>query len=124
MKNGWPIIAIRGDFDLNSTQTVKSILSREIDAHPENLKLVVDLGGLEYIDSSGLGVFINLTVRMKALAGTFILMNISAPIAKIFTLTKLNGFFHIVRDETELPQTGAAQPAQPQIMDQKSRSFG
>jgi len=119
-KDNWCILAIKGDFDLNNVETVKSILTREIDGQGGNMRLVADLGGLEYIDSSGLGVLINTAVRIKGLSATFILMNIPESIGRILELTKLKGFFRIVRDEDELRLISPAKQGQHRIIDMKT----
>jgi anti-sigma B factor antagonist len=63
---------------------------------------------LEYIDSSGIGVFINTVNKIRSLKGTFVLMGLNDNIKRIFNLTKLTSFFRIVRDEAELDQVFSA----------------
>ncbi len=100
IKNELEILAIKGELDLNNAAAVKTILDREINAGKINI--VMDLKGLEYIDSSGIGVFINTVNKIRSLKGNFVLMGLSENIKRIFNLTKLTSFFRIIRDEMEL----------------------
>ena len=100
IKNELEILAIKGELDLNNAAAVKTILDREINAGKINI--VMDLKGLEYIDSSGIGVFINTVNKIRSLKGNFFLLGLNDNIKRIFNLTKLTFFFRIVRDEMEL----------------------
>lgn len=100
VRNNVEILAIKGELDLNNAPAVKTILDREINAG--KIHLVLDLKDLEYIDSSGIGVFINTVNKIRSLKGTFVLMGLNDNIRRIFNLTKLTSFFRIVRDESEL----------------------
>ena len=108
VKNNTVIIAIIGELDLNTVPAAKMVLDSEINSHHEQLSLVFDLKELEYIDSSGLGVFINIAGKIRAMKGTYMLMGLLPKIRRIFDLTKLSFFFKIVRDEAELDLISAA----------------
>ena len=52
--------ALAGDFDMQATFTVEPALERALDA-PGVDALEVDLSGLRFIDSTGIGVLLRLT---------------------------------------------------------------
>lgn len=102
IKNNTVIISFIGELDLNTVPDVKVALEAELNKHPKNIELVFDLKDLEYIDSSGLGVFIKMAGRIKQNQGTYMLMGLVPRIQRIFDMTKLSFFFKILRDEEEL----------------------
>lgn len=55
-------------------------------------KLAVDMDGLEFIDSAGIGVLINLTKLVRQKKGDLVLLNVPNRIEKIFEPIKLNRF--------------------------------
>jgi anti-anti-sigma factor len=51
--------ALAGDFDMAATFTVEPALERLVD-DPDLARLTVDLSGLDFIDSTGIGVLLRL----------------------------------------------------------------
>jgi anti-sigma B factor antagonist len=100
VKDGIEILAIKGELDLSNVGVVKTIIDREVASGKINL--VIDMKDLEYIDSSGIGVFINTMNKIRALSGKFVLMALKDSVSRIFNLTKLTSFFIIIKEETEL----------------------
>ena len=64
--------------------------------------LIVDLGDLKFIDSSGLSVLVFAFKAVRGKDGRIVLSNISAEILSLIELTRLNEIFEIYAD------TGAA----------------
>jgi anti-sigma B factor antagonist len=81
------------DFEEGSTfQTnVQSFLS---DAPPAT---VLDLSGVEYLDSSGLGMLLSLASDYREAGGRLVIVA-SRAVQTILSLTKLEGFFTLARD--------------------------
>ena len=100
IKNGIEILALKGDFDLSNAKVVKTILDKEIVAGQINL--VMDLSELDYIDSSGIGVFINTMTTLRGKNGKLVLLGMNPNIHRIFEMTKLLTFFVIVDKEEDL----------------------
>ena len=57
--------------------------------------VVVDLGDLEFMDSSGIGFFIGLKKQLQKEARTLRLHNPSPAIAKLFCMLKLDEYFQM-----------------------------
>jgi anti-sigma B factor antagonist len=72
---------------------------------------VLDFSELEYINSSGLGVFINLLTRIRNTGGELILCQIGDKIKQLMLITKLNSVFTIT-ETTEEALSRLAQPTQ------------
>ena len=58
-------------------------------------RIVVDLGGMEFIDSTGLGVFVGALKRSREGGGELELRSLKPAARKIFDITGLSTAFHI-----------------------------
>lgn len=65
-------------------------------------KCVVDISGLRYINSSGIGVLITLLTKFRNKSGELYLMKPSESVQKLLVITKLNAIFNIIQSETEI----------------------
>jgi anti-sigma B factor antagonist len=70
-------------------EEVKALLS------PEGTKLILDLDGIKFIDSSGFGVFLSLMRTAADNKGTFKICCISDSVMELFKLLQLNTIFDI-----------------------------
>ncbi len=64
-------------------------------------KVIVDMEGLEFIDSLGIGMLINTAKILRAKKGDIVLINVSEVIEKIFRPVNLTRFIKIFRSEDE-----------------------
>lgn len=94
------IIGISGNLDMNNVKLVKEIFDKEVEKGSKNI--AIDMSNLNYIDSSGIGVFIGLMRKLKEVGGSVILFNLTENIKRIFQMTKLLGFFKVYENENEL----------------------
>lgn len=60
-----------------------------------NLKIVLDLSDLKYINSSGLNVLINMLTRARKNGGETIIANVSQKVKELLVITKLNTVFTV-----------------------------
>ncbi len=60
------------------------------------INAAIDLSGIRYMNSTGIGVLITLLTKYKSKNGALVLVNPSDQIQKILTITKLNAVFTIV----------------------------
>ena len=65
-------------------------------------KVVVDLKGLEFIDSYGISVIIEAAKQLRQREGDITLLNVPDRIQKIFQPIKLNRFIKIFNNEDEV----------------------
>ena len=81
-------LSIFGEFDMTGVLRVEPELSSLLDAGGIE-RLVLDLSGLEFVDSTGLGVIIDLDQRARR--GDFDLSIVPGPrhVQRVFEVTKL-----------------------------------
>ncbi|OHD66855.1 MAG: hypothetical protein A2176_12360 [Spirochaetes bacterium RBG_13_51_14] len=65
-------------------------------------KIVVDLHGLEYIDSSGINVLIESAKLIRQYKGDIVLLNVPERILTLFKPINLNRFINIFNTEDEV----------------------
>jgi anti-sigma B factor antagonist len=103
IKNGTIVIRLSGD--LIGENDGSAILGVAADAIQQNaLNCIVDISGLRYINSSGIGVLITLLTKFRNKGGELYLLKPSESVQKLLVITKLNAIFHIVQTEDEALQ--------------------
>jgi len=97
------ILRISGDLigeekDTRLLEAVNDAVSHKV------LTCVIDISGLRYINSSGIGVLITLLTKFRNKGGEVYLMKPSESVKKLLAITKLNAIFQVVRSEDEAMQ--------------------
>ncbi|MBU1077517.1 MAG: STAS domain-containing protein [Spirochaetes bacterium] len=98
-KNDYTIFGIKGSLDMNNVKYIKKVFEDEL--KKSVVHIAIDMRELNYIDSSGIGSFIGLMTRLKALGGQVVLVNMRDDIERIFSMTKLLAFFKVFKTEEE-----------------------
>ena len=96
------VIDIEGEIDLYNAPELKETIKKLIDE--KKLKIIINLGKVTYIDSSGIGALISGVSAIKKENGNMKLINVYASVKKVFELTKLTSFFDIYDSEEEALQ--------------------
>ena len=86
-------VAVQGEVDVATAPALRDELYRLIDQG--TTKIVVDLGGMEFIDSTGLGVFVGALKRAREGGGEVELRSLKPAARKIFDITGLSSAFTI-----------------------------
>ena len=89
------VVVISGEVDIYTCQDLKSTLYRYVDKYGKSL--VLDCARLNYIDSTGLGVFVAVLKKVKQIDRDITIENLKDSIAKLFLITKLDTLFNIKR---------------------------
>lgn len=63
---------------------------------------IIDISGLRYINSSGIGVLITVLTKFRNKGGEVYLMNPSDSVQKLLVITKLNAIFRVIQKEEEV----------------------
>jgi anti-sigma B factor antagonist len=91
--DGISVITVAGELDLYTAPRLKEQLINAMDEGI--LKIVVDMTGVHFIDSSALGVLIGGIKRLKPKGGKLVLVSIDENVNWIFQITGLNSVFDI-----------------------------
>ena len=98
-RNGTMICYLSGEVTIDTAQELKRTLQGVIDNKWQSVLL--HLGGLEYIDSSGLAALVQFSIDLKNIQGVMVLSDMPPTIRSIFGITKLEKMFKIYETEEE-----------------------
>jgi anti-anti-sigma factor len=92
------VVRLEGDFDLHSAASVRATVQELLD---DGVAAVhVDLAGVDFLDSSGLGTLVGLQKHSNRVGIPMSLGGLTPTLQKIFDVTQLRGAFTIEGDES------------------------
>ncbi len=95
------ILEVQGDVDLYNVGELKQAIFKLLDT--EDIKsLIIDMNGISYMDSSGIGALVAGQKKVKTKQGKFALLNIKDEVLNILKLATLDQFFTIYESEDEI----------------------
>jgi anti-sigma B factor antagonist len=83
-------LTLSGDLDYGECAAFRMNIDRILKSAPP--ATIVDLSGIEYLDSSGLGLLLSLSKEYSAAGGKLVLVT-NETVDNILSLTRLNGIF-------------------------------
>lgn len=92
-QDGVVIIEIEGQLVVGNRQELKQKLLEELEKGGR--KFLIDFAKTGYIDSSGLGVLVSLSKKIREQGGNLRLANLNDDLKTLFELTKLDTLFQI-----------------------------
>ena len=90
---GYTIIAVSGEIDVYTAPKLRERLISLVESG--SYQLIVDMEGVEFLDSTGLGVLVGGLKRVRAHDGWIDLVCSQSRILRIFRITGLNKVFAI-----------------------------
>jgi anti-sigma B factor antagonist len=90
------VIPLEGEIDLHISPRITTTLNAALNAKPRNL--VIDMGNVSYIDSSGLAVLIEAMQKVEKYGGKFALAGLQENVKPIFEIARLDQVFRIYPD--------------------------
>ena len=105
------VVALRGELDLGTTEPLQKELETLFERGAR--RIVVDLLGVTFLGSVGLGVLTDAAKRARAAGGECVLVSDDPRILRVFKITGLDRIFRIERSlmeavaELTLPQAAA-----------------
>jgi anti-sigma B factor antagonist len=85
---GWTIVHVYGELDVATTPDLRELLVGLVSGG--STKLVLDLDGVDFLDSTGLGTIISALKRARTHGGDLRLVCTQARIARLFEITGLD----------------------------------
>ncbi len=98
-ENDIAIVAVEGEIDVETSPQLRERFDKLLAEGEHNF--VIDMGGVDFIDSSGLAAFVRLFKRVRIGEGDVKLCGLRPEILKIFELTRLNRVFDIFDTRAE-----------------------
>ena len=92
-QDGRMIVEVGGEIDVYSAPTLRDQLNGLVAAGHHHL--IVDMQGVEFLDSTGLGVLVGALKRVRAHEGSLLLVCTQERLLKIFRITGLAKVFPI-----------------------------
>lgn len=85
---------IEGELDVHNVKNLKSDVSESLEDE-EGWTFILDMGGVTYLDSSGLGMLVYIKKEITSQKGVLKLLNIQPQVLNVFKLTRLDEFFDL-----------------------------
>ena len=90
-RDGWAVLAVGGEIDVATAPRLREQLIALVnDGHH---RIVVDLGAVDFLDSTGLGVLVGALKRVRTHDGDLGLVCAEPRIMKVFEITGLTKVF-------------------------------
>ena len=87
------IVTLAGDIDMARSKAFQADLAEVVDAKPD--RVVIDLAGVDYMDSSGVASLVKLHTQTKKIGASMALAQVGKRVMSIFEIMRLNQLFHI-----------------------------
>jgi anti-sigma B factor antagonist len=95
----WTVVGVEGEVDLYTAPRLKDVVS-DLAAGGRN-RIAVELEGVEFMDSTGLGVLISGLKRCREGGGDLALVGPTEPVRKVLSITGLDKVFPIHQTTAE-----------------------
>jgi anti-sigma B factor antagonist len=94
------VVAVRGDLDLDGGENLRAALREAMDEDPAR-RIVVDLEGVDFMDSAGIGVLVGGRERARGNDGDLVLVATGRGVLRVLALTGLDRVFEIFSGRRE-----------------------
>jgi anti-sigma B factor antagonist len=95
------VIAATGELDLSGAEILQAELDR-LEAEPDLGTVVLDLRGLEFLDSSGLRLVVLADMRARDAGRRFVLVRGPETVHRVFEITRMSERLEFVADPVEV----------------------
>ncbi|MEA3209712.1 MAG: anti-sigma factor antagonist [Chthoniobacter sp.] len=92
-EDGVHILALAGEIDLASSPELRALLHAH--AQARRSALLIDFGGVSYVDSSGLATLVEYVRKVQHFGGRLALAAVTERVRTIFDLVRLSEIFPI-----------------------------
>ena len=108
LDGGAGVVAVRGEIHVSTAPELSTLLADALSRGVTSL--VLDLSEVEFIDSTGLSVLLNVLRRLTQRGGTLAVVCTNPTVLRLFEITRLESTFDIVqtRDEAMARVGGAS----------------
>jgi len=100
-KDGCLVGRYSGEITMEITQDFKRAVEKALEDH-QAACLVLDLSGVSFMDSSGIGFLVACNTRLQTSGRVLAIMSPSPQVRKTLALVQLLEFFRVLEDESGL----------------------
>ncbi|MEW5993480.1 MAG: STAS domain-containing protein [Candidatus Zixiibacteriota bacterium] len=93
------VLSLKGRLDMATGSALKAEIKKLIEK--EKTMIHLNLGEVEFINSSGLGALVSIMKEVRLRKGRLTLSNLASYVQEIFEITQLTHIFDIYPTETE-----------------------
>ncbi|MBU0616852.1 MAG: STAS domain-containing protein [Planctomycetes bacterium] len=93
------ILYLCGEVDLRTAPQLRGTFLDLVDEKPA--RIILDLSGVSYVDSSGVGTIVELKRRAMRHKSKVVLVGLQERVRSVFEITRLNKFFDITHSIDE-----------------------
>lgn len=97
---GW-LVEVSGEVDLHTAPQLRAVLGGLVDRETSGEAVVVDLTGVSFIDSTGLGELVGAHKAVRRRGDRLHLVATNERVARLLTLTGLDDVLDVHRDRFE-----------------------
>lgn len=83
----WVVLAVTGELDVATAPRLRREAVRLVSGGDVNL--ILDLGGVDFLDSTGLGVIIGILKRVRSHGGELAVVGLEPKVRKVFEVTRV-----------------------------------
>jgi len=98
---GTTIVDVAGDIDMGTSPQLRKLL---LDSLKSTSRLVVNLGDVRYIDSSGIASLVEVLMKARNSQKRLVLFGLNKTVQEVLQLTRLTTVFEIRETEEEALQ--------------------
>ncbi len=91
--NGITVVEVDGELIVGNRQELKELVMKRLESGDQ--RFLIDFSSSSYIDSSGLGVLVSLSKKIREAGGALRLAGLNEDLRTLFELTKLDTLFQI-----------------------------
>ncbi len=88
---GSPLITVQGEIDSNSVADLDAVLGG---LHLDDSRVLIDMSGVEFMDSSGVSTLIQNTLRLEKVGGSLRIINPSRPVHRVLEISGVLDLFY------------------------------
>jgi anti-sigma B factor antagonist len=100
-QSGTTIVDVSGDIDMGSSPGLRKLL---LDSLSKTPRLVVNLGEVRYVDSSGIASLVEVLMKARNNQKQLVLFGLNKSVQEVLQLTRLTTVFEIRNTEEEALQ--------------------
>ena len=98
-ENNITIVTLKGEIDVGSAPQLKELVQQLID--DGDVQILIDLSDVPFMDSTGLGIFVNAYKQLQRAGGVIKFANPQEVLRKVFSITQTDKVFSIFESTEE-----------------------